>query len=136
MSRSAEEVVRALYAAAATGDADAVMACYAEDVVWDASRTQRGGLSGRVVHGREGLRAWFRDWYEPWQAIEDRLEEIVAVDRDRVVALMVQRARGKSSGIEVQDQLSAIWTVRGDAIVEVVWFPDAAAAFEAAGVER
>jgi ketosteroid isomerase-like protein len=133
MSQENVEVVRQVYEAAARRDTSAVFALYAPDIEWDASRTSRGAMAGRVVHGHDALRAWLRDWYGAWEKLEDRLEELIDVDDDNVVAIMVQRGRGRASGVDVEDRLGAVWTLRDGKVVRVVWFPTREAALEAVG---
>jgi ketosteroid isomerase-like protein len=134
MSRENVEIVRRVYEAAARRDTAAVMALYDPDVEWDASRTQRGAMSGRLVRGREALRIWLRDWYEAWETVDDDLEELIEASEDSVVSVMVQRGRGRASGIEVEDRLGTVWTIREGRIVQVVWFSSPEQALEAAGL--
>ena len=136
MSEENVEIVRRVYETAASGDTAALLALYHPEVEWDASRTQRGAMSGRVVRGRDAMRNWLRDWYEAWETVEDDLEELVEAGEDRVVSIMVQRGRGRRSGIDVEERLGTVWTIRDGKIVRVVWFPTPEHALEAVGLRE
>ena len=128
------EVVRRVFEAADRGDTGAIFDLYDEHIVWDATRTERGAMAGRVVLGKEALLKWLREWYEAWETIEDVLEELIDAGEQRVVSIMVQRGRGRASGVEVADRLGTVWTLQEAKVIRVVWFPSRDAALEAAGL--
>jgi ketosteroid isomerase-like protein len=130
------EIVRQVYEAAARGDREAVFALYDRDIEWDASRTERGAVTGRVVQGHEALLRWLREWYEAWGSVDDELEQLVDANEETVVSIMTQRGRGRSSGVEVADRLGAVWTIREGKVVRVAWFPTPEEALEAAGLSK
>ena len=136
MSQENVEIVRKVYEAAARGDTAAIFELYDSDIEWDASRTERGAVTGRVARGKESLLKWLREWYEAWETINDDLEELIEVNDNKVISVMVQRGRGRASGIEVEDRLWTVWTIREGKVVRVVWFPTSAEAFEAVGVSE
>jgi ketosteroid isomerase-like protein len=136
VSRENVEVVQAVFDAAARGDTTAVMALYDPDVEWDISRTERGAMAGRVAHGREALLAWLREWYGAWETVHDDLKELIEAADGRVVSIMVQRARGRASGAEVEDRLGTVWTIRKGKVVQVVWFRSGEEALEAVGLSE
>ena len=136
MSQENVEIVRRLYEAAGHRDIAAVYSLYDPDIEWDASRTERGTVTGRVVHGHDGLQKWLREWYGAWENIHDDLEELIDVGEHEVISVMTQRGRGRASGVEVADRLATVWTIRDDKIVRVVWFPSRAEALEAAGLSE
>jgi uncharacterized protein len=70
------------------------------------------------------------DAWEYWRGEPDRLE---AVD-DRVIAVVRYRARGRSSGLEVEGVESALWTLRDGRVVRYEWFHGPDDAFRAAGL--
>jgi ketosteroid isomerase-like protein len=86
---------------------------------------------GRRV-GREGIRAWFREWYEAFEDFEHRCDELIDAG-DLVVSVGTDRARGRESGARVERHLAGAWTVRDGQVVRVAWFPSREAALEAAG---
>jgi ketosteroid isomerase-like protein len=134
MSEENVEVVRRLYEAAGRRDTATVYSLYDPDIEWDASRTERGTVTGRVVHGHEGLQKWLREWYGAWEDIHDDLEELIEASEHEVISVMTQRGRGRASGAEVEDRLATVWTIRDEKIIRAVWFPSREEALEAAGL--
>jgi ketosteroid isomerase-like protein len=132
MSEENVEIVRRVFEAAARRDTDAVFSFYDPEIEWDASRTHRGVLTGRVARGHEALLKWLREWYAAWETVDDDLAELIETGKDGVISVMVQRGRGRASGIEVEDRLATIWTIREGKVVRAVWFPTREEALEAA----
>src|SRR5687767_462501 len=135
MGQENVEVVRRLYDAAARRDNEAVYAIYHPEIVWDASRTQRGGMTGQIVRGHSALKGWLREWYGAWENIQDDLEELRDTGPE-VISVMTQRGSGRGSGVEVADRLATIWAVCDGRIVRATWFPTLGEALEAAGLSE
>jgi ketosteroid isomerase-like protein len=136
MSQENVEVVERLFDAAARRDSAAVFDIYDAYIVWDASRTERGAMTGKVVLGREALLKWLREWYEPWETVDDILGHLVDAGQQRVVSSMIQRGRGRTSGVEVAEELGTVWTIQDGKIIRAVWFPSRAEALEAVGLSE
>ena len=136
MSADHVETVRRVYEAVARRDTAAVLALYDADVEWDSRGTPVGELTGdrEVYRGHEGLRRWFREWYEAWESLDDHCEELIDAG-DQVVSVSTMRARGRASGLDVERRAAGVWTVRNGRVVRVVWFPSRQEALEAAGLE-
>jgi ketosteroid isomerase-like protein len=134
MSQENVEVVQRLFDAAARRDSAAVFDIYDAYIVWDASRTERGAMAGKVVQGRDALLRWLREWYEPWETLDDILGELIDAGQQRVVSSMIQRGRGRASGVEVEQELGTVWTIQDGKIIRAVWFPSRAEALEAVGL--
>lgn len=71
------------------------------------------GVAGEPVLyiGAAGIREYFDDMAESWQAIElvpQRFREV----GDRVVAIVDRRLRGRGSGIYVEDQVGIVYELR------------------------
>jgi ketosteroid isomerase-like protein len=125
------EIVRAVYAAAARRDAAAVLALYDPDVELDASAIALGGLVGEPIrHGHEGVRSFFRELHEAYDALTYDLEELVPLG-DRVISFVTRRGRGRLSGVDVEMSFAIAWTVRRGRIVKLVWFASREQAREA-----
>ena len=135
MSRENVELVRQVYEAARRRDPAAVLALYDPQVEWDASRTHLGGLTGPVVHGRDDLREWFREWFVAWEGLEDREDELIEAG-EQVISVGRTRARGRSSGVEVEMSGAAVWTIMDGRVTRVVWFPSREEALEAVGLRE
>ena len=119
--------MRGLYQAFARGDTETAFAVYARDIEWDNSSGPAG--IGGVYHGHEGVRMFWHQWLDAWEHVDLDLEELLDAGED-VVAVVTQRNRGRSSGIVVEQEHAAIWTVRDGKIVRMRVFDNLAAALE------
>ena len=135
MARENLEVVRRVLEAQARGDEAAIFALYDEDIEWDASRTG-GAVAGLgVLRGHDGVRTWFRAWYEGFEDVEYYIEELIDAG-EHVVAGVGQRGRGRSSGAPAVMTLYGIWTVRDGKVVGIRWFATRDEALEAVGLRE
>jgi ketosteroid isomerase-like protein len=136
VSRENVEIVRQVYEAVGRRDADSVFALYDPDVEWDGSRGTPFGMltTTAVYHGHDGLRKFFRHWYEAWGDIEEHEDELIDAG-EHVVSVSRFRAKGRASGlqVEVSDRV-AVWTLRDGKIIRVVWFLTRGEALEATGL--
>ncbi len=107
-------------------------------VVWDASRLTEmiPDLAG-VYEGHEGVRTYWRRWFEAWSDLEFDVEDVRDAG-DNVVALLCnQRQRGRNSGIWTElPPYAQVFTVRGGKLVRWRTFPDQDSALEAAGLSE
>jgi SnoaL-like protein len=102
------------------------------EVVWDARNTMVFDLS-RVYHGPEGVREFWRTWLEAWETVEFEYELVDA--GDRVVALIDQHMRGRSTGIDVPlGKYAQLYTFRDGLIVHWKLYESQAEALKAAGL--
>jgi uncharacterized protein len=76
-----------------------------------------GDLDAGEYRGHEGVRRYFRAWAGTWETWHFHPEHLEAVDEDRVIAGLYQRARGKGSGIDVESRLGQLWTFRDGRVV-------------------
>jgi hypothetical protein len=70
----------------------------APEIEWDSSDLTVPDIAG-VYRGPEGVGEFWREWLAAWETVQFEYELIDA--GDRVVALIDQRMRGRSTGIEV-----------------------------------
>src|SRR4051795_13165909 len=120
------------FAALQRGDFEAALGnFYSPDVEWHGAA---GGLDeGRVVRGRAEVVEAFRDYYDTWERLELRPEEIIDTG-DELVVLVHEVARGHRSGVVVETDTAAISTLREGRIVRVRNYLDRGEALEAAGL--
>ena len=136
MSRANVEVVRQVYEAAARHDTEEVLSLYDPDVEWVLAHHPRGEMfGGGSTWGHEGLRAWFRAWYEAFDDFEHKCEELIDAG-EHVVSVGTDRGRGRESGVQVEQEVAAVWTVRDGKVVRVVWWPSREEALEAVGLRE
>jgi ketosteroid isomerase-like protein len=121
MSQENVEIIRRMYDAAASRDSPTVLEIYDPAVEVDMSQAPcRDVIGGRVYHGHDGLRAFYRQWNDAWETVESELEELIDAG-DRVISIETTRARGRASGATVELHECGIWTLRGGRIVRVDW---------------
>ena len=69
--------------------------------------------------------------FDAWESYRLEPEEVRQVDEDRVLALVREVARGRSSGVEVESRWGYVLTVRDGQIVRVEAYRDADRALQA-----
>jgi len=135
MSEQNLEVVRRIYAAAARRDPDAVLAEYDPEVEWDVSRSHMARLVGEGFYrGHDGLRRFFGAYHDAWEEVSYGFDELIDAGDDTVLSVDIERARGRSSGAEVELRQYAIWTIRNGKVIRAAWFASRADALDAAGL--
>jgi ketosteroid isomerase-like protein len=138
MSQENVEIVRRVYEAAVRRDAATVLALYDPDVQWDGSRSRWSEVlpGNSVWRGHAEMRESFRAYYEAWDDLEDTVEELIDAG-NHVISVTNTRARGRSSGTEVEWKGQAgVWTIREGRVTQVTWFPTRDEALEAAGLSE
>jgi ketosteroid isomerase-like protein len=133
MSQENVEVVRSVFAAVNRDDREIAFGLADPEIVVDATRRV---FNPTIYVGFEGIRRWADDMDEVWQ--EFRVEEIEFIDAgDRVVVVIRLHGTGKSSGIEVQQSVAGIWTVRNGRVVRVeIGYTDPCEALKAVGLSE
>ena len=71
MSEENVEIVQRVYDAAARHDTTNVLDFYDPEIEWDISHAPARDVMGEphVFNGHEGLRTFFRQWYEAWKHV-------------------------------------------------------------------
>jgi ketosteroid isomerase-like protein len=64
-----------------------------------------------TLRGHDGVAAAFRDWFEAFEQFTIEPEDFIA-HGDRVLVPMRQRARGKGSGLEIEEHFFQLFTLR------------------------
>jgi ketosteroid isomerase-like protein len=89
----------------------------------------------RVYYGHEGFLEFLGEWFEPWDEYSVEPEELIDAG-DRVITVEHHGGRSKGTGLEVAQQVSAIWTIKGGAVTGMRIFLDKREALEAAGLSE
>jgi ketosteroid isomerase-like protein len=94
------------------------------------------GVRGRAgaVHGRAGIRDYFRDIAEIWVTVEFVPEDVRDLG-DRVFVILRQRFRGRGSGVDVETRTACTYRLRGGALTELRSYADVAEGLAAAGLD-
>jgi ketosteroid isomerase-like protein len=130
VSRQNVELVRNLYVAVARKDEQAVSACYHPDVEW----RDNAWLDVGVHRGFEGVKAAHRSFFAQFEQATFVPHDFVEVGDDRVVVTVRTVGRGRGSGVDVEREVSVVYTVREGKITRADIFNDRAEALDAAGL--
>jgi hypothetical protein len=104
------------------------------EVEWDASEAPIPDIA-EVYRGIEGVRRFWREWLAAWETVQFEYELIDA--GDSVVALIDQRMRGRSTGIEVpMGKYAQVYTFRDSLLVNCKFYTSQLDALEAAGLRK
>jgi len=104
------------------------------EIEFDTSEFPAPDLRG-VSRGTRAVERWWRDWLAAWEAFEATYELHDA--GDRVVALLAQRMRGRSSGVELPLwRYASVFTLRGGLITRWRVHRSQDEALAAAGLPR
>ncbi len=138
MSEAQSELVRRMFAAAAralSGEPlEDLYRLLDPEVEWIPINA---ALEGSRYRGHEGVRRWIDDMNRDWNAFEALPQEFVDLGDERLLALGTWRARGRTSGVQLDSQPAA-WLIqlRNRKTVRMETFTDRAEALEAAGLRE
>ena len=132
MSQANVELVRIGVDAANREDIATIIAAAHPDIEFVALVAD---VEGRACHGYNGIRHYFVDMHDAWTESEYEVEDLIDAGNDHVVALVRWRAAGRTSGIQVDEPLAAVFSFRDGRLSRMVVFQSRAEAFKAAGLE-
>lgn len=134
MSRETVALVESAFEAWNRGDVAGFAAHAADDVVW---LEVSGWLEqeGREVRGRERLERNLLGLLDAWESYRLELEEVHEAG-ERVVAVVRELARGRTSGVEVDSLWGYLITVTDGKLARVEAYRDPATALAAAGLSQ
>ena len=129
MSQENVEIVRAHLEAYLRGDNDAALAAYDPEVVFDVSLRPEG----RPYYGRDGVAEALRVWTGTWEDWRLAVEQVIDAG-DKVLAVVRESGRGKGSGVEINQRVFGLFTLREGKIVHRQGFLSEDEALAAAGL--
>ena len=129
MSQADIETIRAGLAALNRRDVDGMLATLQLDAEMVPLRAV---LEGTVYRGHDGLRQWLADMAEDWDDLRIDSDEVRGLDGGRVLVLGRFHARGKSSGVRLDQPAAWICELVDGKVARIRFFADAAAALSAA----
>ena len=123
-----EETIYRAYEAWSARDLDGLLEFVHPDAV--AMPILGANIGASVYRGREGLRAWFRDLHQEWEAFETR---VIRIDERGAHSLLTidVHARGRASGVVIEGELYHLVELRDGLIVRLEAFRDSDAAIAA-----
>jgi ketosteroid isomerase-like protein len=124
------EKIRTSYRAWNRQDIEAALEPIDPHVVWEIRAP--GSDEVMVYRGHEGVRAFWRDFWEAWEEISIEPERFVEKG-DRVLCAIQFRGRGRESGIEVEAPSFHVQTFRHGKVVRFQAFWDEREATAAIG---
>ena len=83
-----------------------------------------------TLRGHDGVATAFRDWFEAFEEFSIEPEDRIA-HGDRVLVRVRQRARGKGSGLEIEERFYQLFTLRDGKVFRFEEFSEEAEAHRA-----
>ena len=102
------------------------------DFIWDMSHFH-GWPEQQVYEGVQGAERFLRDWLSAWDDWDLQAEELLD-GGDKVVAVVHQRGRSKSSGIVADMSLAQVWTFVDGKQTRMEMYSDVGEALKAVGL--
>jgi ketosteroid isomerase-like protein len=132
MSQENVEIVRRCCDASARGDWEEAITMVDAEIEYDLTTFPEG----RVYHGHPGIREAFRIWLGAFDDYTQEYSEIIDAGGADVVVIGKERGRGKGSGVPVEQDVFAVWTLKHGKAIRIRFFSDRAAALEDAGPDE
>ncbi len=104
------------------------------DVEWDATEVPAPDLRGSY-HGIGEVRPFWNQWLAAWDSMRADYE-LLDAGGDRVLALLDQRMRGRTTGIDLPLVYAQLFTFREGLVVHWKFYADQAHALEAVGLSE
>ena len=133
MSQENVEIVRAVIEAQQRRDWQAFRKLYDPGIEWQDVSGLWGDWGTR--HGFEEVRDAWVTWFEAFDHVSFDIENALEAG-DQVVASIRISARGRESGLPINQRIPSVWTVRHGRVVRVRGYRDEAEALEAAGLRE
>ena len=74
--------------------------------------------------GLAGMRKGFRDFVSPWEGYRSEPNEYRELDGERVLVLLHTTARGKTSGVEIEQMRANLFHIRGGKVTRLLHYWD------------
>ena len=132
MSQENVAVVRQMYDAFHSGDAEGAVDHFALDVTVDAPDHP----DAQAGKGREALVRIIGTWVAAFDEWSEEIEEIRDLGGDYVLVAARQRGRGKATGIETELRYALLYEVEDGKIGSMTFYSDVADALEAVGLRE
>jgi ketosteroid isomerase-like protein len=132
MSQANVELVRSAYDSfERTGQFAAHVAT--TDFVWDMSKFS-GWPEQQLYEGAEGAEQFLREWVAAWEDWRLELEALHDAG-DRVVAIVRQHGRSRTTGMPVDMHFAQVWSLKDGAMARMEMYADTEEALRAVGLD-
>lgn len=105
---------------------------YDPAIVW---QSREGDPLSATYRGHEGVRSYFREWFETFESYDAKAETFIDAG-DKVVVGSRVIGRGKASGIEIGMSGWQVYELRNGLVIRVDFFQTETEALEAAGLSE
>ena len=105
------------------------------DFVWDMSMFH-GWPEQQIYEDLEEARRFIREWSEPFDDWQIEVEAVHDVGDDRVLVIVRQRGRSRSTGLPVDMVLGQLFTLRDGKQTRMQMYSDPAEALRAVGLQE
>ncbi len=139
MSQENVEVVKLAYEAFARGGLDQYMEHFTDDVVYRTRRddpSSAASAESRPIRGKGAMRAWLQDWIDMFDGFRMEPLELIDAGEDTVVVVERFGGRAKLSGVETDQTIGDVVTIRNRKIARGHEYPTREQALEAAGLRE
>lgn len=124
------DIVRAIYAGWERGDFSSASWADPEIEFAFAGGPEPGSWTGLV-----GMAKGYREWLRAWEDFRATPEEYRVLDGERVLVLVRNSGRGKTSGLELEEQSVAnLFHLRNEKVTRIVVYLDRELAFADLGL--
>jgi ketosteroid isomerase-like protein len=113
------ELTRRAFAAANSGDYDAMMAFYGADSVWDISPSGLGTYAGPAA-----IRTFFEDWIGTLEEWRLEIRELSDLGNGVVLVLAVQTGLSARGGPQIRLRHTSLFVWSGEIIVRATHYRD------------
>jgi ketosteroid isomerase-like protein len=134
MSQENVDVVRLAYEALAVGGLDRFMEHFTDDVDYRAVSGAPDDIG--PIHGKHAFRAWLQDWFDMFEGFKMELLELIDAGEDTVVWVERFGGRAKRSGIQIDQVIGGVFTIRDGKLARGREYASREQALEAAGLQE
>ena len=125
-------MVKVAYEAYARGGLDPYMEHFSDDVVYRA--VEGAPDEPGPIHGKDAVRKWLQDWIDMFDGFRMEPVELIDAGGDTVVAIERYGGRAKLSGVETDQIIGDVVTIRNGKIASGHEYATREEALEAAGL--
>lgn len=134
MSEKNIEMARRTYAEWERGNMNAGVELFDPEIVFETFMPDSNTTI--VANGLSEVEAFMRDFLEQWRDFRLIGEQFTAAGEDMVFVGGRQAARGKVSGVEVEQPVFSVWTFRADRVIALRFSPFRAEVLDAMGLSE